>query len=68
MFNPGLQAFLIRAVRFDPRKEIRALHVPVLIVNGDNDLKIPSDNAEALAPGAAEKIRRKAHPALDYGS
>lgn len=59
LFNPGVQAFMISSMRYDPRKELRALRVPVLILNGDNDLQIAPDNAHALAaarPAAAKRI------------
>lgn len=58
LFNPGLQAFWISSMRYDPRQEIRRIGVPVLIVGGDNDLQISADNAEALARARpdAEKV------------
>lgn len=49
IFNPGVQPFLISWMRHDPRAEIRRLTVPVLIVNGDNDIQVSPDNAEQLA-------------------
>lgn len=49
LFNPGVQPFLISWFRYDPRSEIRKLTIPVLIVNGDNDVQVPADNAEQLA-------------------
>ncbi|WP_295936903.1 alpha/beta fold hydrolase [uncultured Alistipes sp.] len=49
LFNPRVQPFVISCFRYDPRKEIREVTVPILIVNGDNDIQIPADNAQALA-------------------
>ena len=49
LFNPGIQTFWSSVFRYDPRREIRALQCPVLIVGGDNDLQVPADNAAALA-------------------
>ena len=36
-------------MQYDPREVIRQVKQPVLIVNGDNDIQISADNAEALA-------------------
>ncbi len=57
LFNPGIQTFWSSVFRYDPRREIRALQCPVLIVGGDNDLQVPADNAAALA--AAQPRARK---------
>lgn len=58
LFNPDVQPFLISVFRYDPKLEIRKVQLPVLIVNGDNDLQVSADNAEALhkANPAAKKI------------
>lgn len=48
LFHPSVQAFLISELQYDPRREIAKLKVPVLIVNGDNDIQITADNADAL--------------------
>ena len=44
-------------MRYDPRLTIRRVRVPVLIVNGDNDLQVVPANADALA--AAQPAARK---------
>ena len=36
-------------MQYDPREIIRQVKQPILIVNGDNDIQISADNAEALA-------------------
>jgi len=41
--------YLISWMQYDPREVIRQVKQPVLIVNGDNDIQISADNAEALA-------------------
>ncbi len=58
LFNDAVQPFLISQLRYDPRREIRALACPVLVAGGGNDLQVPADNAEALA--AAQPRARKA--------
>lgn len=55
LFAPVLQDFLIDAFSHDPAALIAGLDLPVLIVQGDNDLQVKTDDAEALAraqPGA----------------
>lgn len=59
LFNPSVQAFLISNLQYDPRREIAKLKVPVLIVNGDNDIQISEDNADAL-----QKARPEARKAI----
>lgn len=49
LFNDAVQPFLISMFRYDPREQIAKLSIPVLIVNGDNDLQIPVANADELA-------------------
>ncbi len=48
LFRPSVQPFLMSSLRLDPRKLIAALSIPILIIQGDNDLQVTSDNAEAL--------------------
>lgn len=57
LFHPSVQPFLISVLRHDPRTLIRKLTIPVLIIQGGNDLQITPDNAEALA--AAQPKARK---------
>ena len=49
IFRPSVQPYLISWMQYDPREVIRQVKQPVLIVNGDNDIQISADNAEALA-------------------
>ena len=57
LFSASIQPFLISSMRYDPRLTIRRVRVPVLIVNGDNDLQVVPANADALA--AAQPAARK---------
>lgn len=65
LFHPSVQTFCISLFRYDPRTEIRKLTVPVLIVNGDNDLQIPPDNADALAK-AQPRARKIIIPGMTH--
>lgn len=57
LFHPSVQPFLISAFRYDPCRLVAALEIPVLIVQGDNDLQVPVAEADALA--AAQPRARK---------
>lgn len=48
LFTPYLQRYWISELKYDPQAVIRRIRVPVLIVNGDNDLQVSVANAEAL--------------------
>jgi len=58
MFWPGVQDFLIDAFSRDPAGLIAGLDLPVLIVQGDNDLQVRPLDAERLsqAQPAAESL------------
>lgn len=58
LFHPSVQPFLISAFRYDPCQLIASLEIPVLILQGDNDLQVPVGEADALA--AAQPRARKA--------
>lgn len=49
LFHPSVQPFLISAFRYDPCRLIATLEIPVLILQGDNDLQVPVGEADALA-------------------
>lgn len=57
VFPTAVQPYLSSWMRYDPRRSIRRVTQPLLILNGDNDIQIPTDNAEALA--AAQPAARK---------
>src|SRR5690606_25509571 len=54
LFAPALQDFLIDAFSRDPAALIAGLNLPVLIVQGDNDLQVKTGDAEALARAQPE--------------
>lgn len=54
LFAPALQDFLIDAFSRDPAALIAGLNLPVLIVQGDNDLQVKTEDAEALARAQPE--------------
>ena len=48
VFRPSVQKFLSTWMQYDPAEEIQKLEIPILIVNGDNDLQVPVSEAESL--------------------
>jgi pimeloyl-ACP methyl ester carboxylesterase len=55
IFRPVIQPYLISWFRYDPRKSLAALGVPVLLVQGTTDNQVSVDDAGALheaAPGS----------------
>ena len=53
LFRPAVQPYLISYFKYDPAREITALHVPVLLVQGTTDMQVLVDDAKLLA--AAKK-------------
>lgn len=49
LFRPSVQPYLISWFRQDPQEAIQKLAVPVLIVQGTNDIQVSVDDAKALA-------------------
>ncbi|AXY75090.1 alpha/beta fold hydrolase [Paraflavitalea soli] len=55
LFRPSVQPYMISWFRYDPQAEIRALSIPVLIVQGTSDIQVGVEDARRLAaanPGA----------------
>jgi len=56
LFNKTVQTYLIDASSYDPKEEISKLDIPVLIVQGSNDIQIEIKDAQLLH-NAAKKSR-----------
>ena len=59
IFRPSVQPFIRSYMQYDPAKEIAALDIRVLIVQGANDLQVTTEDAQALHrayPDASLKI------------
>ena len=48
LFNPALQPYLYSWMKYDPRQAISKLTMPVLIVQGTNDIQVSVNDAKAL--------------------
>lgn len=49
LFRASIQPYLISWFKYDPQAEIKKLNVPILIVQGNNDLQVTVKDAELLA-------------------
>jgi pimeloyl-ACP methyl ester carboxylesterase len=57
IFNPSVQAFEKSEFSLDPRKLIREINVPILILQGDRDLQVrPSDAHSLKAANPAARV------------
>ena len=54
LFRPSVQPYMISWLRYNPQEEIRKLSIPVLIVQGTNDIQVPAVDAEKLAAAKPE--------------
>ncbi|GAB2693683.1 hypothetical protein GCM10027037_16440 [Mucilaginibacter koreensis] len=54
VIRPSVQPYLMSWFRFDPAKEIKKVKVPVLIIQGNNDVQVSVDNAEKLKKAKSE--------------
>ncbi|HTN18289.1 MAG TPA: alpha/beta fold hydrolase [Chitinophagaceae bacterium] len=48
VFRPSIQPYMSSLFSYDPREEIKKIKVPVLLINGTNDLQVPADNVQLL--------------------
>lgn len=49
LYRPSVQPYLVSWFKYDPSKEIAALTIPVLIVQGGADIQVPPAQARLLA-------------------
>ncbi|MBS1534323.1 MAG: alpha/beta hydrolase [Bacteroidetes bacterium] len=59
LFRESVQPYMISWLKYDPRKEIQKLKIPVLLINGSRDIQVPASDAALLKtakPDAQLKI------------
>ncbi|MEG9328109.1 alpha/beta hydrolase [Salinimicrobium catena] len=54
VFRPSVQPFILSWMQYDPQKEIQELDIPVLLINGSNDLQVQEEQAELLKKSKPE--------------
>jgi pimeloyl-ACP methyl ester carboxylesterase len=48
LFRPSVQPYLISWFKYDPQTEIKKLKIPVLILQGNNDIQVSEEDAQLL--------------------
>lgn len=48
VFRKSAQPFMASWMKYDPQKEIQQLTIPILLINGDNDLQVNPEEAQKL--------------------
>jgi pimeloyl-ACP methyl ester carboxylesterase len=48
LFRPGVQPYMISWFKYDPQEEIKKLKIPILLVQGTNDLQVTVQDAQRL--------------------
>ncbi|CAL67316.1 alpha/beta hydrolase family protein [Christiangramia forsetii] len=51
IFKPSVQPYMYSWMQYDPSQEIKKLDIPVLIINGSEDIQVEVDQAEMLKSG-----------------
>jgi len=54
IFRPSIQLFMLSWMQYNPQTEIAKLKIPVLIINGDNDVQVQVSEAEKLKAANTE--------------
>ena len=49
LFRPSVQPYMISWFKFDPKKEIAKLDIPILVIQGTTDIQVDVANATLLA-------------------
>ena len=48
IFRPSVQPFILSWMKFHPKEELAKLQIPVLLINGSNDLQVDESEAQQL--------------------
>jgi len=56
ILRPSLQFYIMSWCRYDPTQEIRKLKMPILLLQGTNDLKVTPDNGQKLRASKSSAI------------
>jgi hypothetical protein len=49
LFRPSVQPYMISWFRYDPQVEIKKLTIPILVIQGTNDIQVSVEDAKLLA-------------------
>jgi pimeloyl-ACP methyl ester carboxylesterase len=59
LFRASVQPYMISWIKYNPQTEIKKLHIPTLLINGDKDIQVSVNDAQLLQqakPDAQLKI------------
>jgi uncharacterized protein len=59
LFRASVQPYMISWIKYNPQTEIKKLHIPTLLINGDKDIQVSVNDAQLLyqaQPKATLKI------------
>ncbi len=48
LFRPSVQPYMISWIKYHPQTEIKKLHIPTLLINGDKDIQVSVNDAQLL--------------------
>lgn len=71
LYRPSVQPYLISWLKYDPVREMSALAIPVLIVQGTTDLQVSVNDARRLAAakkGAALRLIQNMNHVLKHAT
>lgn len=54
IFDPSIQPFMLSWMKYNPQEEISKLNIPILIINGTEDVQINEDEADFLYKASPE--------------
>lgn len=54
IFRPSVQPFILSWMHYDPQEYIKALDIPVLLINGSSDLQVKEEQAAKLQEAKPE--------------
>lgn len=54
IFRPSVQPFILSWMHYDPQENIKALDIPVLLINGSSDLQVKEEQAAKLQEAKPE--------------
>ncbi len=61
LFRKSVQPYLISWIKYNPVNEINKLTIPFLVIQGDMDIQVDTDNAKNLSPKSAVIIKGMNH-------
>ncbi len=56
LFRPSVQPYMISWFKYDPVQVYKSIEAPILIIQGDNDIQVTVEDAEALHSSKESKL------------